>query len=185
MRMIGTVNTGPEMAHLLAQADSKGVGYLTIDECEVPAGQTQRRPGLHVDGIYRGAAGSWGGGGSWGGTGFLVANNIPGTCRAWDTDILGKPGPEGECEHLRPKFPGAEAVLMSANKVYDLDPLTVHEALPVHKDCRRQFVRVSRPSDAPWFEGYTPNPLGVKPAGPILPPREFLAYRGEAASAAK
>lgn len=41
-------------------------GYLTIDEKDLVVGQIQRRPGLHVDGMYKGRAGIWGGsGGVW------------------------------------------------------------------------------------------------------------------------
>lgn len=36
-------------------------------------------------------------------------------------------------------------------------------------------------SDCPWYEGYTENPLGVRPTGSIHHGREeFLAYRGTA-----
>lgn len=37
------------------------IGYLTIDEREIPAGETLRRSGLHVDGYYHGRCGAWGG----------------------------------------------------------------------------------------------------------------------------
>ena len=71
------------------------VVYLTIDEKEVKSGQTQRRPGLHVDGYWQtedsaNGGGTWGGGGSWGGssgsrtegTGLLTISR-PGGCMAW------------------------------------------------------------------------------------------------------
>jgi hypothetical protein len=69
-------------------------------------------------------------------------------------------------------------VTLENNVVYLCAPDLVHEGLPMAVDTPRQFCRVSFPSDAPWYEGYTPNPLGIKPTGPIHPPRsEFMAYR--------
>lgn len=55
----------PTLARLvLASPIRQGVGYLTIDEALVPADETHRRPGLHVDGIGPdGRAAAWGGGG--------------------------------------------------------------------------------------------------------------------------
>lgn len=90
------------------------VGYLTIDEAYVAAGETHRRPGLHVDGWYRGEAGGWGGGGSWGGgdgvgggTGMLVACSRDGA-RVWSGTFDGRPDPDGNCEHLQSQLGPAE-----------------------------------------------------------------------------
>ncbi len=58
--------------------------------------------------------------------------------------------------------------------VYWMHGLCVHESVPQYKTVPRQFVRLSLPSRAPWFEGYTENPYGVMPTGPILPRREFM-----------
>jgi hypothetical protein len=46
--------------------------------------------------------------------------------------------------------------------------------MPMKTATKRQFVRLSLPSDGPWFEGYTENPLGIKPPVEILPRREFM-----------
>lgn len=37
------------------------------------------------------------------------------------------------------------------------------------EDCERTFVRLSMPNDAPWYNGYTKNPKGIKPTGVIIP----------------
>lgn len=66
---------------------------------------------------------------------------------------------------------------MVAGVVYGCGALTVHKSIPMVKDTPRQFVRLSMPSDAPWYEGYTVNPLGVKPTGPIHDRRAFMDYR--------
>ncbi|CAN0355980.1 unnamed protein product, partial [Phaeothamnion confervicola] len=76
------------------------VGYLTIDEKRTTIGGTHRRAGLHVDGIYRGGGGSWGGG--WGAVGagmVTVASHVG--CRAWAQEFKGSPDNEGGCEFMR------------------------------------------------------------------------------------
>ena len=64
-----------------------GTAYITIDEAHIRAGETHRRPGLHVDGVGPdGKAGGWGGGGgSWGAQGMLVAASVMG-CRGWNKE---------------------------------------------------------------------------------------------------
>lgn len=156
------------------------VGYLTIDEKFVKQGETQRRPGMHVDG-----SGGWGGGGggSWGGgsgnksTGCIVIAS-PAGCRVWEQKFLGQPGPNGECDHLKDQC--GDPISLRAGIAYWLDGLCVHESLPMPVDTKRQFVRLSLPSNAPWYEGYTENPLGVKPTGQILPRRDaFMDWKPE------
>lgn len=153
------------------------VGYLTIDEKEVKAKTTHRREGKHVDGVYQGDTGAWGGGsgGSWGGrgSGMITVSNIVG-CRAWNQSFEGWPGWEGECDHLAEQIRDDAAVEFEPMRAYWLDGLCVHESILQHVDTKRQFVRLSLPSMGPWFEGYTENPLGVLPTGPILPRRKFM-----------
>jgi hypothetical protein len=153
------------------------VGYLTIDEKKVKAATSHRREGKHVDGIYQGESGAWGGGsgGSWGsrGTGMITVSNIVG-CRAWNQSFSGWPEYEGECDHLAEQIRDDAEVIFEPMRAYWLDGLCVHESIPQHVDTYRQFVRLSLPSLGPWFEGYTENPLGVLPTGPILPRRKFM-----------
>jgi len=67
---------------------------------------------------------------------------------------------------------------MQPNIVYWCSQMAVHEALPMTKLTKRQFCRISANSKAPWYEGYTENPLGIKPDGPIHPRRaEYMNYR--------
>jgi hypothetical protein len=150
------------------------IGYLTIDEKRVEAGATHRRTGLHVDGIYQGRAGGWGGGGggSWGsaGNGMLTVSSAAG-CRAFSKEFTGWPGMEGECDHLADQCSDEAATVFGPGEVYWVDGLCVHESMAMAENTTRQFVRLSLPSDGPWFEGYTENPLGVKPSAEILPPR--------------
>lgn len=157
----------------LAKEHKNKVGYLTVDEKQLSPGQTHRRAGLHVDGVYRDGNGGWGGGG-WGSisTGMLTVSSHEG-CEAYNQDFEGWPGEEGSCEHLRQEL--GEGHVFKAGGVYWVHGLCVHESLPMKASVKRQFVRLSLPSDSPWFIGYTENPLGVKPTGKILPQREFLA----------
>lgn len=104
------------------------------------------------------------------GTGFLTVASHEG-CKAWQQDFIGWPGPEGECRHIADQCREEAASVFKANSLYWVDPLCVHESLSMSTTVRRQFLRLSMPSHAPWFEGYTENPLGVLPTGPILPPR--------------
>jgi hypothetical protein len=151
------------------------IGYLTIDEQELQPGQTLRRAGKHVDGYYHGRAGAWsdGGGGGWGsvGNGMLTVSSTS-HCRAYLGMIDGLPRDEGECDHLTMPNDG---YLFEANRVYWVDGACVHESLPVSEPTKRQFVRLSMPSNGPWFEGYSKNPTGILPRAEILPPRtEFM-----------
>ena len=95
-------------------------------------------------------------------------------CRAWNANLTGWPGWEGECDHLAPQLPNESAVVFEAGKAYWVDGMCVHESIPMDMSTARAFVRLSLPSMAPWFEGYTENPLGIKPSGKILPRRTFM-----------
>lgn len=181
--ILGDLNSIPPMlanwkatlASLFEMGGHHGkVGYITIDEKTVTPGATHRRAGKHVDGVFQGRAGGWGGGGgSWGaaGTGMLTVSS-PAGCRCFRGTFVGWPGNEGECDHLADQCKDGE--LLKERTVYWVDGMCVHESVPMVDPVNRQFVRLSLPSDGPWFEGYTENPLGVKPSGEILPRREFM-----------
>lgn len=153
-----------------------GVAYLTIDEAVVAAGETHRRPGLHVDG---GEARAWGGGAAWAGSfhgGFVLASSETG-CRGWVGSLDGEAVGCGGCEHLRPHLNTLEEIVMLPNRAYWCNTTALHESLPHERETRRQFLRISTPNNYPWYEGYTENPLGIHPTGNILPRREFMDYR--------
>ena len=157
-------------AHVVFPSDA--TAYLTIDEMDLVPGKIQRKPGLHVDGMYQGElAGAWGGGGGgWGscGNGMLLASNTDDLCTMWTGEFQGVPVGDGDCEHLRDQLPNMEAYSLQAGDVIWADGLMVHESHPATSATRRQFVRVSLPNNAPWFVGYTENPLGIVPCGPVL-----------------
>lgn len=155
-----------------------GVGYLTIDEAHVLPTETHRRPGLHVDGVGpRGEHGGWGGGGGYGANGMrMVASRFG--CRAFIGRVAGDPKANGDCEHLRSQVHDLLHINFEPTEIWECGAFTLHESIPPDRECDRQFCRVSYPSDSPWYEGYTPNPLGTLPDGPIHPARaEFMSYR--------
>jgi len=154
------------------------VGYLTVDCQDIKAGDTHRRAGLHVDGVLDGKCGAWGGGGGggWGSaaTGMLTVSSSVG-CRAWKKTFKGVIGNDGECDSMIHQAPLIESTPFLANEVYWVHGLCVHESMPQKEDVNRTFVRLSLPSKAPWFEGYTTNPMGIKPTGPIYPQRKYMS----------
>lgn len=161
-----------EIYSVMEQRFTDQVGYLTIDERELVPGETLRRGGLHVDGYYHGRCGAWGGGGGWGsvGNGMLTISSTP-HCKAYLGWISGQPNDEGECDHLTMPNDGE---LFEAGHIYWVDGACVHESMPVTETTKRQFVRLSMPSNGPWFEGYTENPCGILPSNDILPRRTFM-----------
>jgi hypothetical protein len=171
------VNWSSTLSEMFGMCKHHGeVGYLTIDEKTVAPASTHRRSGRHVDGVYQGRCGGWGGGGGgWGsvGNGMLTVSSHAG-CRAWNQSFDGFPGWEGECDHLAVQCRDDSETIFAPGTVYWLDGLCVHESLPMTVETKRQFVRLSLPSNAPWFDGYTANPKGVLPTGPILPRRQFM-----------
>lgn len=153
---------------------ANGVGYLTIDEADVSAGETHRRPGLHVDGC-----GSYGSPKPYASGGMIIAANTCGTV-AWSGVFDADAGKEGDCEHLRHLLGAAEAVKMADSNAYWCSPFCIHEAVAAPIGIRRQFVRVSYPSDAPYHRPYTRNITGVEPTSqPGQDRTGFMRYRGE------
>lgn len=150
------------------------VGYITIDEKEVNSNETHRRSGLHVDGVFNDSCGSWGGGGGWGsvGNGMITVSSYP-ACKAYNQEFDGTIGKDGECDLLTDQLDESKSKVFEANRAYWVDGLCVHESLPLKERTKRAFIRLSMPSNAPWFEGYTKNPKGIKPSGEILSKREF------------
>lgn len=103
-------------------------------------------------------------------SGWLTISSIVG-CRAWNQAFTGEPRKFGDCEHLRSQFAEENAIVLEPGTAYHLNSLAVHESLPQRETAARQFVRLSMPSAAGWPSSCTANPLGVRPGGPILPPR--------------
>lgn len=122
--------------------------FLTIDEREIPAGQTHRRGGLHYDGVYlfiKDKDPRWN-------TcsdmevlkngGIILAASAPGG-RCWNGTLYGEAGPGGDCEHMRDQLHNLTEFDLEPNVVYAGNAAFLHESIPVVEDTRRQLVRLT------------------------------------------
>jgi hypothetical protein len=103
------------------------------------------------------------------GIGGMITVSNPVGCRAWNKEFEGSVRKNGDCEHLRETlFPDEEATIFEAGVAYWCNSTCVHESMPMEEDTERTFVRLSMPSEAPWYQGYTRNPKGVEPVGKVI-----------------
>lgn len=125
-----------------------GIIHVTVDEKELKAGQTQRKPELHVDGRFTGSL--------WGhpNPGWNhVCNEIPlqrmtvavasnvARCKVYQGDFVGQPSEQGDLSHIRDQVGDGEVI--PENEWYILSPDCVHESLPAETNTRRSFIRVA------------------------------------------
>lgn len=148
------------------------VGYLTIDERVVEAGQTHRRAGLHTDRHPNSTKGGDGQVSRWGGSipgygGLFLGSNVPDSCSLLDCWV-DAPGPHGDCEHLRGSLleelteREVGPTTMLPNRIYWINDTTPHESLPLPNNTPRQFFRLVTSNVSHWFRKHsTANPLGT------------------------
>mmetsp|Transcript_6900 Transcript_6900/g.13385 ORF Transcript_6900/g.13385 Transcript_6900/m.13385 type:complete len:470 (-) Transcript_6900:248-1657(-) len=159
---------------LSANPPPPAVAYLTVDEGEVPAGESQRRPGLHTEtpGVDIGGIGPamgfdyhpWGMG--WVNSrepvgGIYMASNVSGSTLMYDVEVredkVGEIG-DGDVGWLRSGM--GEGVLSEAGAVYWMNDRVPHESMPLEGGGARQYVRVVLGAISVWFEEHsTKNPL--------------------------
>lgn len=170
----------------LPRSERGKVGYLTIDEAEVNAGESHRRGGLHIDcpGMILGADGAvlsgtldlspgWGGDGILGMSvpnlgrrgGIYMASSIPNSTRVWGA-LIDQPAnvadSHGGIEHLRGLL-GEGHVLPPCQLTWMTDR-TPHESLCLEKVSYRQYFRLVTSNVTVWYEKHsTANPLGILP----------------------
>jgi hypothetical protein len=164
------------MISLCTDRDERGkIGFLTIQESQVEQGQSQRRPGLHVESpkVLMNSGGSleeimhpWGISLGWRRKGGLyMGSNVSNSCRIWNcklTDPEAIVGPLGSVEHLRECL--GEGDIMEAGQLWWLTDLTPHESLPMEQSVHRQYFRLVTSSVGMWYEQHnTANPLGIVP----------------------
>jgi hypothetical protein len=134
------------------------IGYLTVQESLVHGGESQRRPGLHLE--APGLVTISGGKGvvqvesHWGrGVDFYPVNKIQGgiymastlsaSCRVWNARIA-KPcevvGHLGDVEHLRDFLDAG--TYMKKNELFWITDATPHESLPLKENQYRQYFRL-------------------------------------------
>lgn len=142
---------------LSSVAINKGdIGYLTIDESHVAAGEPHRGARAKFGRALHTEAGRVPGdptlvwGGRWGtsdlvkldrDTKILLANNQDGSCAVWDTEREDTTI-DGDIGHLSSEYPYTEATLMNAGDVHEIGILTPHESLPSPRNFARQFLRI-------------------------------------------
>lgn len=152
------------------------IGFLTIDESFVNAGESQRgynSKGIsrnvhievgHVQGLNR-----WGGGSGngWGGrvdtlledsTMVLIANNISDTCRVWNT-FERRFTNDGDLADYITDYPEETGILMKAGEVAKISIFTPHECISQTKPGNRQFFRIVGKGVHGRENYFTINPL--------------------------
>jgi len=151
------------------ESELKNIGYLTIQESLVSAGESQRRQGLHIEspgsltlsGAFVDQRMDWGCGivrrdlsrveG-----GIYMASNVPHSCKLYDVKIkdpAAAAGPLGCMEHMRDLL--GEGVDMEAGVIYWLTDATPHEALPLESTTPRQFFRVVSSALSAWYPDHS------------------------------
>lgn len=154
----------PTVDAMLEGVETYAPIYFMADQSFVPAGQTQRRPGVHVDGYWRpglSAHGGWppslrgrgghGGrhmAGGWDVVDFsepealILASNVS-AARAFLGDYDGLIGEGGDGSKI--DLSDLRLMHMQKNVAYCGTVATLHESLPVRVDCHRTLVRLNCP----------------------------------------
>lgn len=172
------------------------IGYLTIQEGWIEAGQTQRRPGVHIErparnvvngyvvpidneDLYRNLA--FGLGHSRNDNvqvdGIYMASNVADSCQVYPVQI-DKPllctDPHGGLAHMKTHL--GKSTDLKANQLIWMTDRTPHEALPAKTRAYRQFFRLVAGPISVWHSQHnTPNPLGVLPDAAVCHDSKFQA----------
>ncbi len=134
----------PTVATMLQGIETTSRMYLMVDRSVVKAGQSQRRPGPHIDGHWRES-----GGGTVDAADFedneliILASNVEG-CVAYVGSyprVDFKPG--GDCSGMN--LSKLKKVRLLADYVYVGTVATIHESVPIKQDCFRTLVRINVP----------------------------------------
>jgi hypothetical protein len=72
--------------------------------------------------------------------GMLLASNYA-ACKVWTGDFQGEIGEGGCCANI--DLSGLKEFVMPANEVFYLNPLGIHESLPIVGEVQRQLVRIN------------------------------------------
>lgn len=132
------------------------IGYLTIDESTVTAGNPHRGDrakfgrALHTEaGVDPNKIYCWGGAG-WGRTHkvelerdvqVLLANSIDASCALWNAEHENT-SLDGDIGDYANQYPYSDAIMMGAGEVHQIGILTPHESLPIKQSGKRQFLRI-------------------------------------------
>jgi hypothetical protein len=185
---MGMINTVRWHQQLL---DPDHVAYLTIDESVVEPGDSQRRPGLHIERpgrivhggrvVREGEDGfrelAWGLGLWMSGKqgypvdGIYMASNVAKSCAIYPLQITSPSNvvdEHGGVEHMRHLL--GEPQLLDQGELCWFTDTTPHESLPIAGDApvHRSFFRIVVGRISVWYSKHnTPNPTGLAPDAPI------------------
>lgn len=148
------------------------LGFLTIDESNVQAGQAHRGARAKFGRALHTEAGKipmqpYGWGNAWGGSHnvivdedvqVLLANSIDCSCAVWDA-MHENTSVDGDIGNFSDQYPYEDAQMMNAGDVFQIGILTPHESLPVKNTQRRQFLRIVSSGVHGREEYFTQNPL--------------------------
>lgn len=140
----------PIVKSLCERIGYKGVVHITVDEKQLLAGETQRKPHPHIDGRFmRDAEGNEGWGSGWNHycneipferMSIAVASSVS-RCKVFHGEFVGQPKSQGDCSHLSDQL--GDGIIIPKNQWHLLSPDCVHESLPMEVDCKRSFIRVA------------------------------------------
>jgi hypothetical protein len=149
------------------------IGFLTIDESFVDSGKSQRgfnsknlKRNVHIEVGRNSGKNSWGGN-SWGGnnktfledrTEVLIANNLSGTCRFWNTIDMSFTK-NGDLSDYIEKYPENTGILMEAGDLARISIFTPHECINQNFSSKRQFFRIIGKGVTGREDYFTVNPL--------------------------
>lgn len=148
------------------------MGWLTIDESPVTAGQSHRGDrsqhgrALHTE-VNNESRWGGGSGGGWGkkspvyltrDTRILVASSLEGTTAYWDAEQV-ETTEDGDIGHLAHLYPMEDAIILGAGEVAEFGIFTPHESLPVAESTQRQFIRIIGRGVSGRELYFTVNPL--------------------------
>lgn len=123
--------------------------YLMIDQSVVKAGHIHRRPGAHIDGLWKAE-----GGGTveadfeakerFEAEVILLASNVAGCVAYTGTYQAADLKAGGDASGL--DLSKLKRVSLKAGFVYAATAATIHESVPVKTDCQRTLVRINIPA---------------------------------------
>lgn len=152
----------PTVDAMLQDVETDAPIYIMIDQGEVQAGESHRRPGMHLDGYWCPSAQVHGGGqhytqGSWRTNPWLhvdfsdpeaiiLASDIS-ACKAVVGEWQGICKEGGDCQHIDTS--SMQEIKLEAGFAYAGNVTMLHESLPLQQSTRRTLVRLNVPGWSP------------------------------------
>jgi hypothetical protein len=152
----------PTVDAMLEGVDTDGPIYIMIDQGVISAGESHRRPGMHLDGYWCPASQSHGGGrhftqgswraGSWDTLDFsepeaiILASDVQ-ACKAVAGEWEGICLEGGDCKHIDTS--SMQEIMLEAGAAYAGNVTMLHESIALKQDTMRSLVRLNVPGWSP------------------------------------